>query len=214
MLEGKLAGAAINASGLLRDRLKYKYEGEGNARKITAWATLKGESEPSSVTVELAKVKTTNKMWDSQPDQQLVYSANRIWGRRFAPEVMLGVNAPEEFEGPMPAAPDNFSGVTLDAKAEPPQAARTPAAETKPKAKPPGEWLDELEAALAACTTADEVHAIVSAKGVQAAFGIFKNGNLTRLEAITAAADERFRKPADPPPAMSATADIDDEIPF
>jgi hypothetical protein len=98
MFEGKLAGAIINARGPkfgLQSRLRYEFGGSGQQRWIRAFAKLNGAEE--EVRVELAKVKTTNAMWEKQPDQQLVYSANRVWGRRHMPELMLGFSSPEEF---------------------------------------------------------------------------------------------------------------------
>ncbi len=67
----------------------------------------------------LADAKTSNSMWTKQPDQQLVYASTRVWARRHAPEVMLGVYAPEEFDQAMP-----FNGTTLNAEAEAPSDAR------------------------------------------------------------------------------------------
>jgi hypothetical protein len=111
MFEGKLVGAALNGSGILAGRMKYDYDGDGSKRRVVASAVLRGETEPRAVEVWLDKVKTSNGMWTSQPDQQLAYSANRIWARRFAPEVMLGVYTPEEFDE---APRERFAGTTID----------------------------------------------------------------------------------------------------
>jgi hypothetical protein len=92
---------------------------------------------------------------------------------------------------------------------KPPAGASTSPPAQQPARKSIPVWLNDLEAELAQATSAEEVFQIVSGEQVQKAFGAFKGEHLERLEAITAAADERF-----PPPAMSATADIDDEIPF
>jgi hypothetical protein len=113
MFEGKLVAAALNASGILSSRLDYDFSGEGAQREVTVRGTLKGESKPREVTVFLADAKTTNSMWTKQPDQQLVYAGTRIWARRHAPEVMLGVYAPEEFDRAEP-----FNGPTIEASPE------------------------------------------------------------------------------------------------
>jgi hypothetical protein len=113
MLEGKLVGAALNASHILEGRMQYDFDGEGDSRKVTATARVRGAARPESVTVEYAKVKTSNGMWAKQPDQQLIYSANRIWARRHAPEVMLGVYSDEEWEVTRQER-DEFSGETID----------------------------------------------------------------------------------------------------
>jgi hypothetical protein len=96
--EGKLVAAALHTSGVLATRLRYDYEGDNGGRAVRVSALVHGETEPREVLVKLADVKTNNKMWTQQVDQQLAYAGARIWARRHAPEVMLGVYAPEEFE--------------------------------------------------------------------------------------------------------------------
>jgi hypothetical protein len=103
--EGKLVAAALQTSGVLSSRLRYDYEGENGNRAVVVSAVVQGETAPREVLVKLADVKTSNKMWTQQTDQQLAYAGARIWARRHAPEVMLGVYAPEEFE-PEPERPD------------------------------------------------------------------------------------------------------------
>jgi hypothetical protein len=115
MFEGKLVAAALHTSGALATRLSYDYSGEGAGRVVRVSAVLAGETEPRFVDVRLADAKTTNKMWTTQPDQQLAYHGARVWARRYAPEVMLGVYAPEEME----PAPVPHHGPTIDATPEP-----------------------------------------------------------------------------------------------
>lgn len=114
MFEGKLVAAALHTSGALATRLAYDYTGEGNTRVVRVSATLAGETSPRCVDVKLSDAKTTNKMWTTQPDQQLAYHGARVWARRYAPEVMLGVYAPEEME---PVATPH-AGPTIDVRAE------------------------------------------------------------------------------------------------
>jgi len=116
MFEGKLVAAALNSSGVLARRLDYEFSGEDVTRKVTVRGTLRGEESARELSVELKDAKTTNGMWTKQPDQQLVYFATRAWARRYAPEVMLGVYAPEEFDEPAKAPP--FNGTTIEATAE------------------------------------------------------------------------------------------------
>ncbi len=98
MWEGKLIAAAIRAS--LGCRLKYEYEGEGDARKVTVSGVLEGDTLTIEGTV--ADWKTTGKgsPWDNlaNRDQMLAYRGARQWARRHAPEVILGVYAPDEFD--------------------------------------------------------------------------------------------------------------------
>ena len=115
MFEGKLVAAALNASGILSSRLDYEFSGAGQQRAVIVRATVKGEAKPREVTVFLADAKTSNSLWTKQPDQQLVYAGTRVWARRHAPEVMLGVYAPEEFDRAEP-----FAGPTIEAEAPQP----------------------------------------------------------------------------------------------
>lgn len=104
MFEGKLVAAAINSSGLLSSKLAYEFSGDaGSRRTVVARGTLRGEREPREVTVVCKDVVTDNAMWKKQEDQQLVYSAARVWARRHLPEVMLGIYSPEEM--PLEEAP-------------------------------------------------------------------------------------------------------------
>jgi len=110
MHSGKLVAAVVNARGGLVDRLSYEYEGEGQNRAIKVSGRLQGEMQARHVTVRLADAKTNNRVWQSQPDQQLMYHGVRVWARRHTPELMLGVYSPEEFDektkGPPVAAPN------------------------------------------------------------------------------------------------------------
>lgn len=114
MFEGKLVAAALESSSILDGHLDYEFDGKGDTREITVIATRRGETKPRDVNVKIKDVKTTNGMWVKQPDQQLVYSGTRVWARRWAPGVMLGVYTPEEFDDPQRP----FSGVTVDAAPE------------------------------------------------------------------------------------------------
>lgn len=100
MYEGKLVAAVVNANGGLQERLSFDYEGNGESRKIVVSGKFKDEKDARTVEVMFKDVKTANSMWQKQPDQQLMYSGTRAWARRHAPELMLGVYAPEEFDQP------------------------------------------------------------------------------------------------------------------
>jgi hypothetical protein len=115
MFSGKIVAAAVVSSGAVAGRLAYTYEGLGDNRTITVSGTVRGETEPRTVTVRLADAKTANKVWNTQPDQQLAYHGARVWARRHTPEVMLGVYSEEEFEPATPMQPAR--GPTVDAAA-------------------------------------------------------------------------------------------------
>jgi hypothetical protein len=96
MFEGKLTMAVINTSGRIKGRLEFEYAGEGDDRSVECSGWLIGEPAPVSVTVRLKDARTNNRIWLSQPDQQLAYHSARVWGRRYAPELMLGIYGAEE----------------------------------------------------------------------------------------------------------------------
>ena len=114
MFSGKIVAAAVVSSGAISGRLRYDYEGEGDQRRITVTGTLRGENEPRSVSVSVKEARTSNSMWTKQPDQQLAYHGARVWARRHAPEVMLGVLAPEEMEA-APAEPRHVDNLAAAA---------------------------------------------------------------------------------------------------
>jgi hypothetical protein len=103
MHSGKLVAAVINARGGLAERLSFEYSGDGDDRTITVSGRLSGEVEPRTITVRIKDARTANKVWQTQPDQQLMYHGSRVWARRHAPELMLGVYSPEEWEDDEPA---------------------------------------------------------------------------------------------------------------
>jgi len=186
--EGKLVSAAINASGVLQGRLDYVFSGEGPTRAVTATGTMRGEDKPREVIVTLASAKTDNEHWKKSPDQMLTYHAARVWARRHAPEVMLGVYSPEEF--PAEGARDTFAGPTIEHAAPAPDAAQVmrPLPVTQPKAEPAKrktitEWLDALALELASCTS-EELDEILSRDEVQQAQDRFRNGAKDKLNRV------------------------------
>jgi hypothetical protein len=197
--EGKLVSAAINASGVLQGRLDYVFSGEGATRAVTATGTMRGEDKPREVVVTLASAKTDNEHWKKSPDQMLSYHAARVWARRHAPEVMLGVYSPEEFPADIPPR-DTFAGPTIEHATSSPDASRVmqplPVAAAQPKPEAPKrqtitEWLDALALELASCDGAEEVDAVLARDDVQQAQDRFRNGALDRLNHLVAEAIRR-----------------------
>jgi len=92
MIDGQLAGALINSLGNIQSPIRHSYSGEGDDRTVKASATFVGETEPREIEVRLGDAKTNNPMWKKQIDQQLAYTANRVWGRRNTPQLFLGVH--------------------------------------------------------------------------------------------------------------------------
>jgi len=97
--EAQLVVAAINSSGLLKNRLHYDFTGEGTALEVTVSGTLKGEDQARVKTLKLSQVTTKNSpLWKSDPAQQLSYLAAKYWARLYCPDVILGVYSPDEFQ--------------------------------------------------------------------------------------------------------------------
>ena len=124
--EAQLVAAVINNSGLVADRFRFDWFGpwekvvgkfeikrsdKGEYRApgwkladeegcgIRVSATLRGESEPRVLELLLAQARTRNStLWADDPKQQLAYLAQKRWARLFAPDVILGVYSPDEFE--------------------------------------------------------------------------------------------------------------------
>ena len=176
MFEGKLVSAALHSSGILTSRLEYEFGGAGDARAVTVRGTLRGEDKPREIVVTLKEAKTSNQMWTKQPDQQLVYFGTRAWARRHAPEVMLGVYSPEEFDAPAPAA---FAGTTIEAKPEAPSMAQQIGDELPPQAQSdytlttkqgtrvfetPNQWVAAWTRLISNCKAADALDKLEAAR--------------------------------------------------
>lgn len=190
MFEGKLVAAALHTSGALATRLDYTYTGSGDDRTVTVSAVRAGETEAKTVDVRLKDARTNNKVWQTQPDQQLAYHGARVWARRYAPEVMMGVYSKEEFSEAPEEAPKNEGAVVIDGVAEP-----TPTEPRRPTIK---EWLDTLEADLTGAQDADAVDAITARPDVQKALDSLQNGARDRLNAMVKAALDRTAVAAEP----------------
>ena len=98
MWEGKLIAAAIQA--LLGVRLTYEYSGQGEQRKVVVTGILDDIKMSIEGTVSDWKTSGSNSPWEklANRDQMLAYRGARQWARRYAPEVILGVYAQDEFE--------------------------------------------------------------------------------------------------------------------
>ncbi|GGO96403.1 recombinase RecT [Stakelama pacifica] len=115
--EAQLVTAVINSSGVLDGRLHPEWEGEGNELVCTVTGKLKGDDEPKKRRVAIKNITTRNSpLWKQDPEQQIGYYASRAWVRLHAPEVLLGVYSPDEFEAPMSAAGAGSLAETREAK--------------------------------------------------------------------------------------------------
>lgn len=111
--EAQLVNAVVSSSNLLATRLNYRWDGDwskvnGKTDKspdltVTVWATLKGESEPRTLTISMAQAGVRNSpLWEHDPRQQLAYLCTKRWARLHAPDVLLGVYTPDELQEAAP----------------------------------------------------------------------------------------------------------------
>lgn len=126
--EGQLVAAVINNSRVVQDRFKFEWfgpwervigkfiikRGEKGEYRVPGWsfadedgcgirvsATLKGEKQPRVLELLLAQARVRNStQWADDPKQQLAYLGQKKWARLYAPDVILGVYTPDEFEQP------------------------------------------------------------------------------------------------------------------
>ncbi len=85
---------------------------------VRAWATLKGEDKPRVIELFMAQCPVRNSTnWANDPQQQLVYMAQKKWARRFCPEVILGVYSADEMptKKKAPKAQSILDDLTSDA---------------------------------------------------------------------------------------------------
>lgn len=93
--------ARANTSGLLKGRIRFRSEGEGNNLKVTAWARLADDpEEPIEQTVTWAMAQgegwTKNPKYRTMPMHMLEWRAAAFLIRKYLPEVMLGFQTVEE----------------------------------------------------------------------------------------------------------------------
>ncbi len=134
--EAQLVNAVIHSNGPLVGRLQHKHHGPwenlvgkyqmtGEGKKkyaqarytfadeqncgITISGLLKGETEPSQLTLYMQEVSNRNStLWANMPKQQIFYLASKMWARMYCPDVILGVYTPDEIQ----AIPVEASQVT------------------------------------------------------------------------------------------------------
>jgi len=140
--EGQLVNAMVNQSAPVKGRLRYTYDGEGDAMTCTVTGTDRETGEDITYTSPpVGKIPIKNSpLWKSDPQQQLGYFSARSWARRHFPELLLGVYTREEIEGaPMRDVTPQPGGFVAKA-----QAARAP--EKPQEADPAPEAPDVPEA--------------------------------------------------------------------
>jgi RecT family protein len=207
MFEGKLVAAAVEASGAIEGGFDYKFDGDGDARRVTVSARRRGETNPRQMTIHLRDVRTTNEWWKKQPDQMLVYSGTRNWARRWTPSVILGVYAPEEFDKAAGKVVEPFNGTTIEHEPEQPTErdainAATPMPEPpQPEKRSWSQWADSLEMAVRDAKSNDELGKLLAKAEVAEIKRLAEQGayHPTKARILNAIADAERRYLADPP---------------
>jgi hypothetical protein len=132
MMSGKMAIAILNHS--LADPLRPTYSGEGDERTITLTGRPQNEAQPPPpVTLKVKDAKTQNEQWKKNPDQMLMYAGARMWGRRYCPDILLGIVFDDE---EIPVDPAKLASAKV----------RTPIASPSilPKGVTTGDIIDQL----------------------------------------------------------------------
>lgn len=121
--EAQLVAAVVNTRANLAGRLELIYSGEGASRRVKVIGTFADTGEKREIdTPPVSKIHPKNSpLWTSDPDQQLAYYGQRSWGRRWCPEVLLGIYTPEELEAevidrnaPRPTRQDAIAETPID----------------------------------------------------------------------------------------------------
>lgn len=131
---------------------------------VSVSATFIGESKPREVTVMMSQAwPRFSTQWATDPKQQIGYLAIRKWGRRYTPDVLLGVYTPEELE--LRGERDMGRADEVPQRDKPGASSRTEsvrgklATRSRTALAPPG--VDEILGNIAAATTQQELaHAI------------------------------------------------------
>jgi hypothetical protein len=101
--------AALNSCGRFSP-LRFRVEGEGDARICVAWANERGSSEvlegpPASI--EMAKAEgwysKNGSKWKTMPELMLRYRAAAFFGRLYAPDILMGMHSEDEVQDIGPA---------------------------------------------------------------------------------------------------------------
>jgi len=96
-MEAKLIIALINRSGLFKSGLRYKLDGEGNARYATAFAEDKQgnfceATYKMQTAIDEGLVGKNGSKYKTMPDTMLCYRAATLFARLHCPDVIMGMN--------------------------------------------------------------------------------------------------------------------------
>jgi hypothetical protein len=120
-MEAKLAIALVNTRGPFKGPIQWKFEGEGESRKCTAFATHAVTGSVCESVVSWAMVKAEGwsrkdgSKWLTMPDQMFQYRSAMFLARLFCPEVLMGMQTTQELrdtqwvEATLIEAPDSHT---------------------------------------------------------------------------------------------------------
>lgn len=121
-LEGKLAIALLNKSKMFSP-LQYRFDGEGDNRSCTAYATRNSNGEVCEQTVTWKMVvaegwnKGGSSKWNTIPELMFQYRSASFFIKVHAPEILLGMQTKEELDdinhGPRPQVSSGSLGDKL-----------------------------------------------------------------------------------------------------
>jgi hypothetical protein len=139
--ESQLVQAVVLQRAPIVGRFGIQFIGDGEKRRCTVSAVLKGGDTVSYTSPDTGKIVIKNSpLWKNDPDQQLFYFAARNLCRRHFPDVLLGIYTPEELYDEVRRGPEHARDVT-------PKAERDFVAESSPgrlNAAPPEIISDEM----------------------------------------------------------------------
>lgn len=101
-IEAKLAIALMNQRGPFEGPVQWRFDGEGEKRSCTAYATHRGTGQRCEATVPWSMVKAEGwidkkgSKWLTMPDVMFQYRSAMFLGRLYCPEVLLGLPAADE----------------------------------------------------------------------------------------------------------------------
>ncbi|WP_139251581.1 recombinase RecT [Kaistia soli] len=97
--EAQLIAAVVYTRAPIKRRPDYAFSGAGADLVCTVTCEMLDGSVKVYVSPREGDIKTKNSpLWKTDPQQQLGYYSIRSWARRYTPEVLLGVYAPDELE--------------------------------------------------------------------------------------------------------------------
>ena len=133
--------AKANQHGVFKNPIDWEVSGEGQSLSVTAFAVLASTGKRVSVTCDMNMAKaegwTSNKKYQSMPQQMLRYRSATFLIRLYCPEVMVGVPSQVEIElGMKDITPDDYAETVAakqDEKSEPEDAVLVEEAEDNSK---------------------------------------------------------------------------------